>query len=499
MKRRTAVVLFVTALAVGACAGERTNTAVSLPEANVFITGNEQAVINRFLKQPAEPNPKQFSNSLDHVLGVLVARAEPTPEVMRLARATVVSLCAESARQTGNKIGAAQQDAWVSDFSRTRSFDSVLKSVAALVPKPTDTNRLMEAGLNGMLRATGWESACVLPKTRADEIKKMLKVRETPAEERGVLGLKLAQWPVVEAVPGYPAAEAGVKTGDAIVKVNEKDVATVKTVTDGSKLLQGLPGEVVKLTVRRDDRRLHIEVTRVSVAAATVQAREAAPGVLLVTIPTFEGSGVAAKVRRIIRTRTTNQTLAVILDVRDNTGGRPEEANGVADIFLDGKLLQMLEFRNGVHIGFKAHPKAVSIRMIVLTNQGTGSGAEMLAMALRDNGRATLVGEQTAGALFGKDGAELTGGRTIVFRSQPTVLSPTGRDYSLIGIPPDVRVRDDRSGGKDDILFRAVELAKQPARRRRSQWNWRETLPTHQPEHQRTAKSHVISRHRSRP
>ncbi len=438
-----------------------------LLEANIFLTGNEQAIINRFLRQPAEPNPKQFSNSLDHAMAVLVARAHPTPEATRLARATVVSLCAESERQTGNRIGAAQQDKWMSEVSRTKSFDSVLKSLAALDAKRTDQPRLIEAGLNGMLRASGWDSACVLPQVRADEIKRQLKSRETPAEERGVLGLKSNQWPVVEVLPSHPAAEAGVKTGDAIVAVNGKDVAHVQTAADGLKILQGPPGEVVKLAVKRGGKALDFEVTRVSAAAATVQAREAAPGVLLVTIPTFEGSGIAAKVKRLVRTRATHRTSAVILDLRNNGGGRPEEANGVADIFLDGRLLQILEFRDDVRIGFKSHPGVrVAPRLILLTNRDTASGAEMLAMSLHDNSAATLVGENTAGMLFGKDGGELTGGQTIVFRCTPTVLSPAGRDYSIAGVPPDIRVRDARSGGKDDILFRALELARQTMKTR---------------------------------
>jgi len=249
--------------------GGRVSSSGSLSE--VFVTGNEQAIINRFLKKTEEPATKQFSNSLDHALAVLVARAHPTPDVMHLARATVVSLCAESERQTGGKIAAAQRDVWVSNSSRTTSFDSVLKSLAALDPPRTDPHRLVEAGLNGMLKASGWDSAGVVPQSRADEIQRLSKARETPSEERGVLGLKLDRWPVVEVMPESPAAEAGVKTGDAIVAVNGKDVADVQAMADGLRILQGPPGEVVKLAVKREDRRLNFEMTRASAAAATAK------------------------------------------------------------------------------------------------------------------------------------------------------------------------------------------------------------------------------------
>jgi C-terminal processing protease CtpA/Prc len=79
---------------------------------------------------------------------------------------------------------------------------------------------------------------------------------------------------------------------------------------------------------------------------------------------------------------------------------------------------------------------------------------------LRENGGGLLVGERTAGALFGKDLAELVGGQTIMFRTEPTVLSPTGRDYSLTGVPPDVEVPDDRGTDRDAVLSRALELCR---------------------------------------
>lgn len=438
--------------------------AVELPSPDsrveVFLTGNEQAIINRFAQETDKPVSGRFSNSLDHAFAVLIAKAYPKPDVTRLSRAAITSLCEEFERQTGGKIGANQRDAWTLAASGTQGFDSVLKGLAALDPKSADQQRVIEAGLNGMLRASGWDYACVLPQSQADEIKKMSRVRENAAEERGVLGLKLDRWPLVEVIPDAPAAEAGVRNGDVVVGVSGEDIARVKAAADALKILQGPPGGIVKLTVKREGKTLGFEVTRASAAATAVGAREVEPGVLLIKIPTFEGSGIAATVKRFIHTRAMNQESLVILDLRDNGGGRPEEANGVADVFLDSKQLQICEFRDGARIAFKSNPSAVGARVILLTNKGTGSAAEMLAMALHDNSQATVVGENTAGALFGKDVAELAGGQTIFFRTAPTVLSPSGHDYSLTGIPPDVTVHDLRNKERDEILVRALALAR---------------------------------------
>ena len=431
-------------------------------QVEVFTTGSEQAVIESFVRKPDESSEDRFSNSLDQALAVLIARAYPKPEPKSLARATVDALCKEFERQTGSGISADRHDGWVADSTRTGSFDSVLKSLTAPALKQDE---LIKAGLNGMLKASGWDSAGVLPPAYADELKKMMKARGALQQEPGMLGVKLDRWPAVDVVPGSPAAGAGLQNGDVLVAVNGEDVTGVKTVADALKLLQGPAGGAVKLSVKRDGRTLNFEVTRAPAAAAMVEASEPEANILLIKIPTFEGSGIADAVKRLIHTRAANRQSAVILDLRDNPGGRGEEADGVAGIFLDNQQLMICKFRDGKRIAFKSNAGAVAVPLFLLTNAATGSAAEMLAMALQDHSRAVIVGENTAGALFGKDGAELAGGETIIFRTDPTLLSPSGHDYSLTGVPPDVSVRDSRSEGGDDVLARALELARATARK----------------------------------
>ena len=145
---RIKTVMFMVTLVAAGQSGAGLSRGSDLAE--VFVTGDEQAIINRFLQETDEPKTKQFSNDLDHAIAVLLARANPTPDVMDLARAAVVSLCTEYERQTRGKIGTARRDRWVSGFSRTRSFESVLDDLAALEPRRTDQPRLIEAGLDGL-------------------------------------------------------------------------------------------------------------------------------------------------------------------------------------------------------------------------------------------------------------------------------------------------------------------------------------------------------------
>jgi C-terminal processing protease CtpA/Prc len=89
----------------------------------------------------------------------------------------------------------------------------------------------------------------------------------------------------------------------------------------------------------------------------------------------------------------------------------------------------------------------------------------MLAMALRDNGAARIVGEETFGALFARETRTLSNGYAICYRAELTILSPRGDDYSVTGIDPDVAVQDRRRGPGDAIYDRAVDLAVQAQQR----------------------------------
>jgi carboxyl-terminal processing protease len=288
----------------------------------------------------------------------------------------------------------------------------------------------------------------------------MNRARAASAEEPGILGIRLDRWPVASVVPGSSAAEAGLRDGDILVTVDGTDTSSAEILPEQLKLLQGPAGAVSEFTVRRAGQTLTVAIKRASAAAARTHGQELEPGILLIKIPTFEGSGIAEKVKSSVESQKTVDRATVIIDLRDNGGGRPEEANAVADLFLSDRLLQVCEFRDGTRIAFKSHPGEMDRRVILLTNKQTGSAAEMLVMALRDNSRATAVGEATAGVLFGKDTAELVGGETILFRVAPTVLSPTGRDYSLTGIPPDVAVLATIDDDPDNTLSRALEIAR---------------------------------------
>ncbi|HUW82337.1 MAG TPA: S41 family peptidase [Phycisphaerae bacterium] len=421
----------------------------------VVVTGCEREVADRMARGGDDHADRQFANALDQTLATLVTKVYPQPKAEVLAANAVAAVCNEFERISERSVTADQKQSWIGLAHTSGSFEPMLKELEDSSAKPMSRRSLIDAGLMGMLESAGW----LLSRDQVAELTSIVEARETGTEP-GVLGLNLGGWPAVKPIPDSPAAKAGLLDGDTVLMVNDRNVSDITSGNDAAKLLAGSAGEQVKLTVRRQDRTFTYQVKRGPKAVWMVGQTQVAAGVVHIKIPSFEGSGVADKVRQILRQCASERMSAVILDLRNNPGGRPEEANGIADALLDDKRLQIFEFRGGRRVAFQSNAGALSLTVFVLTNSITGSGAEMLAMNLRDNKRATIVGERTAGALFGKDIQHLDDGRAVLFRTEPTILSPTGQDYSTAGVPPDVMVEDAKSSGRDLVLERAIKLAR---------------------------------------
>jgi C-terminal peptidase prc len=425
----------------------------------VIVYGEESAIVDAMTKESHAQDTHKYPNELDHVFSVLLNRAYPKPEPQDLARPVIDAICNEVDATAEPETTDSRRSAWAAAATRTKSFESVLNDLEARAAGHITRTQLVNTGLTAMLRATGCKYAGVLSEADSQWMMNIFAARDAPGKERGTIGVDVSRWPAIHVVPGMPAAKAGLRDGDVVLRVGTRDVAKTEVAADGLKALGGAAGTAISLTVKRGSNILRFEVRRAS-AAERVNARVIEPGVVYIPIPQFEGAGIAERVKQLVRKFVTDATSDVILDLRNNIGGRPEEANGVADIFLDEKCLQIYEFSNGRRIAFKSKPGALQPRVILLVNRATGCAAETLVIALHDNHRGVVVGRPTAGVLSGHDGEKLRDGRLVIFRSEPTVLSPTGNDYSETGVSPDILVDAPNSPGEDKILERALQLAR---------------------------------------
>jgi carboxyl-terminal processing protease len=422
----------------------------------VYPIGSEQRILDSLEASTPTISAPSGLHCLDAAYAAVMAKAYPKPDESLLAAKTVTALGEEFRRQTGKELPADRCRSLAAAAAQDGRFEKVLRDLQTESPQNLDRERLLEAGLTGMLSGSQ-PPAWLVTRDFAAQFKEMILARKEPKLEPGFVGLDLASWPTVtNVVLDGPAWEGGLRNGDVILRVEGVNIRNVRSGVEAKNILAGPVGGTMVVTVRRGNQEMEFRVQRTSFGAMSVRAETLTPGLLRISVPVLEGSGIAARVERLLADSTeANQTL--LLDLRDNLGGRLEEAHAIANLFLDERLLEIFEFR-GRRIAFRTAPGAAAVRVWALVNRNTGSSAEILAMALRDNRAATIVGEPTAGMLFGKHWEPLEDGRALMIRIAPRILSPVGKDYTAGGVTPDIAAPDDRKG-RDNILDRALRAA----------------------------------------
>lgn len=262
-------------------------------------------------------------------------------------------------------------------------------------------------------------------------------------------------------LPGSPGREAGLRVGDAIVEVDGEPLAGL-TVIDAIARIRGPEGSVVRLLVQREgaEEPFVVPVRRARIEFPTLEARMLPEGIGYLGLAEF--NAVAdARVSEALEELLAEHPGGLILDLRDNPGGYFQSAVDVTSQFLPRGALVVSETQRGEEptlYEVERDGLATDIALVVLVNGGSASASEIVAGALRDHDRATLVGERT----FGKgsvqtvhtlqDGSSL---RVTVAR----YYLPDGGNVDGDGITPDVEVsytQEDHDAGRDPQLDRAI-------------------------------------------
>jgi carboxyl-terminal processing protease len=267
---------------------------------------------------------------------------------------------------------------------------------------------------------------------------------------------------ILTPLEGSPAQKAGVLAGDVLIKINAEDAQGL-SVEEAVQRIRGPAGTEVKLTLLRDDNphAIEITITRNVIEIPSVSWKMLEKNIAHLKISRF-GDDTETALAKAIGEIISKGAKGVILDLRNNPGGLLDAGINVANMFLEqGKVIVSEVDKAGNKTVFKAEkvPKLADLPLVVLVNKGSASASEIVAGALKDNGRARLVGETT----FGKGSVQEISRFKDDSSLRITVakwLTPGGKSIDNEGLTPDVLIKmteEDIKSGKDPQLERCLD------------------------------------------
>jgi carboxyl-terminal processing protease len=236
-----------------------------------------------------------------------------------------------------------------------------------------------------------------------------------------------------------PARVAGVRTGDTIMAVDGSSAASLSFHEAMGRIL-GRPGSTVTLRVLRDGRPMQFELVRRAFALQPLHTRlDLHVGVLrLDAFSRGTAAASAVAVKRLAREGAT----AIVLDLRGNPGGLLDEAVGVVSLFLrpGASVVSLAGAHKPLRIVYSHGGAASTVPLAVLVDGGSASASEVVAGALKDHGRASIIGEPTYGKSLVQEIVQLPSGAALKL-TVARYLTPAGVDISRNGVQPDIRSR----------------------------------------------------------
>src|SRR3989344_2214269 len=270
---------------------------------------------------------------------------------------------------------------------------------------------------------------------------------------------------VVAPLKGTPAYNAGVKSGDRIIKIGDKDTREL-TIDESITLIRGKRCTPVTFTIAREgaDKPIEITVLRDTINIPTIDTQRRPDGVFVISLYNF--SSVSPELfRGALREFIDAKTDKLLLDLRGNPGGYLEASISMASWFLPpGKVVVREDFGEGkeevAHRSLGYDIFNDKLKFVILVDEGSASASEILAGALREHGVAKIVGEKT----FGKGSVQELVPITPETSLKVTIarwLTPNGVSISDGGVKPDVEAKlteEDIKNGRDWQMEKAAEV-----------------------------------------
>jgi carboxyl-terminal processing protease len=287
----------------------------------------------------------------------------------------------------------------------------------------------------------------------SDQYRQFLKSQESKKASVGlVLSRRFGYVSVVDSIPGTSAGKQGLGTGDVIETINGVSTRDMP-LAYAEMLLQGDPGtsvEITALRVRRGADAQKISLVRAGMPDLKVTSKML-PGNIGYVQSNSMTPGKAAEIKDKVTELEKQGATKLVLDLRNNVVGAPEEGYALANLFTGTGLLGSVSGQRVPKQEFRADPAKAAFKLpvVVLTNRGTANGAETAAAALLDNKRAEVVGERSYGEAAIRKAMTLEDGSAVILATAK-YYSPSGKSLNDNAVIPSLTVFDAGAGDDDD-------------------------------------------------
>ena len=350
-------------------------------------------------------------------------------------------------------------------YEKIDLFGEVLENIKKEYVDEVDQSEMMESAINGVLQSLDPYSAYMSPQ--------LFKEMQTDTRgEFGGLGIEIGMEAgvvkVISPIDDTPAAKAGIKAGDYIVKIGKEQVQG-KSLLEAVKLMRGPVGTSINLTVRRKNvkKPLEFKVVRKIIEIQSVSSEILGKNKNLgyIRLKSFNENSDKQFLKTVKKFEKDMKIKGYLLDLRNNPGGLLNQAINITNFFLnDGeivstkgrKISETRKFfaRRGDEIDGKP--------IVVLINNGSASASEIFAGALKDHKRAIILGENSYGKGSVQSIIPLKNGGGMRLTISKYYL-PSGKSISEVGVTPDIYVEEDNNdflinSEKDNQLNYAIRL-----------------------------------------
>ncbi len=328
-------------------------------------------------------------------------------------------------------------------YKKIDLFGEVLEKINEEYVDEINQSESMDSAINGLLQSLDPYSAYMPPEIFEE-------MQTETSGEFGGLGIEVTMESgvvkVISPIDDTPASRAGIKAGDYIVKIENKQVQG-KTLSEAVDLMRGPVGSSIELTVRRrgEKKAITFNVTREIIKIQSVKSDLLEKDIGYIRLTSFNENS-SDQIKDKIKELEENQNInAYILDLRNNPGGLLSQAIKISDFFLEnGEIVSTKSRQPSENRKWFAKKGDLTKgkTLIVLINYGSASASEIVAGALKDHKRAIILGENS----FGKGSVQSIiplKNRGAIRLTVAKYYLPSGKSISEVGVRPDIEINEE--------------------------------------------------------